>query len=96
MRLTKRPINTTIPKCITHLSEIITLLSNDLESVAIPRYPIIQTIKKELINNGAKGSLMSGSGSTVFGIFTSEDEAKEAYNRFKDHNNWQMSVCQSI
>ena len=94
--LTKGPINTTIPNSITHLSEIITILSNDLERVAIPRYPIIQTIKKELINNGAKGSLMSGSGSTVFGIFTSEDEAKEAYTRFKYHNNWQMSVCQSI
>jgi 4-diphosphocytidyl-2-C-methyl-D-erythritol kinase len=96
MGLTKRPINITIPNSITHLSEIITMLSNDLERVAIPRYPIIQTIKKELINNGAKGSLMSGSGSTVFGIFTSEDEAKEAYTKFKDHNNWQMSVCRNI
>ena len=96
MGLTKRPINTTIHNRITHLSEIITMLSNDLERVAIPRYPIIQTIKKELLNKGAKGSLMSGSGSTVFGIFTSEDEAKEAYTRFKDHNNWQMSVCRNI
>jgi 4-diphosphocytidyl-2-C-methyl-D-erythritol kinase len=96
MRLTYKRINTTIPNRINHLSEIITLLSNDLEKVAIPRYPIIQKIKDELINKGAKGSLMSGSGSTVFGIFKSEDEAKEAYTQLKTHSDWQIHISHTI
>ena len=96
MGLTNEHINITIPCCINHLSEIITMLSNDLEKVAIPRYPIIQKIKDELINKGAEGSLMSGSGSTVFGIFSSEDEAKEAYTQLKTHSDWQVHLCRSI
>ena len=96
MGLTNKHINITIPNRINHLSEIITLLSNDLEKVAIPRYPIIQKIKDELINKGAKGSLMSGSGSTAFGIFKSEDEAKKAHAQLKTHDDWQVHLCHTI
>ena len=94
--LTNKHINITIPSCLNRFSEIIAILSNDLEKVAIPRYPIIQKIKDELINKGAKGSLMSGSGSTVFGIFSSEDEAKEAYTQLKTHSDWQVHLCRNI
>lgn len=96
MGLTNKPINITIPCCIHHFSEVMSMLSNDLEKVAIPRYPIIQKIKDKLINTGAKGSLMSGSGATVFGIFASEDEAKEAYIQFKTNRNWQVHLCRTI
>jgi len=96
MGLTNKHINIIIPSCINHLSEIMSILSNDLEKVAIPRYPIIQKIKDELIKKGAKGSLMSGSGSTVFGIFSSEDEAKEAYTQLKTRSDWQVHLCRNI
>ena len=96
MELTSRPINTTISNCINHLTEIISLLSNDLEKVVIPRYPIVKNIKEELLNKGAQGSLMSGSGSTVYGIFSSEDEAKEAYGQLTNHSDWQVQLSQSI
>ena len=96
MGLTSTPINTNIPNCINHLAEIIPLLSNDLEKAVISRYPIIRSIKEELLDKGAKGSLMSGSGSTVYGIFSSEDEAKEAYDQLTSHSNWHIHLCQSI
>lgn len=96
MGLTSRPINTNIPNCINHLTEIISLLSNDLEKAVIPRYPIVKSIKEDLLNKGAKGSLMSGSGSTVYGIFSSEDEAKEAYGQLTNHSDWQVHLSQSI
>ena len=96
MGLTNKPINIIILSCINHLSEIISILSNDLEKVVIPRYPVIQTIKDELINKGAKGSLMSGSGSTVSGIFPSEDEAKEAYTQLKTNSNWKVNICHTM
>ncbi len=46
-------------------------MKNVLESQTIPKCPIIEKIKEELISQGAIGSLMSGSGATVFGIFDS-------------------------
>jgi len=96
MELTKKPININIPNCINHLSEVITMLSNDLEEVVIPRYPVVQAIKKELIHKGAKGSLMSGSGSTVFGIFSSKDEAQEAHDQLKTNSSWQVHLSHTI
>ncbi len=48
---------------------------NDLEKVTISRYPEIEVLKKKLIDAGASASLMSGSGPTVFGIFTDFERA---------------------
>lgn len=96
MGLTSKPINISIPNCINHLTEIITILSNDLEKVVIPRYPVIQRIKEELLDKGAQGSLMSGSGSTVYGIFLSEDEAKEAYVQLMTQSDWHLQLSQNI
>ena len=53
-------------------------LCNDLETVVIPQYPEIATAKKRLLENGAKGALMSGSGSSVFGLFTDSRTARLA------------------
>lgn len=44
-------------------------LENVLESVTIKEYPLIGELKKIMMNTGALGSLMSGSGPTVFGLF---------------------------
>ncbi len=44
-------------------------LVNDLERVAVERWPVIGRIKAELLRAGGAGALMSGSGPTVFGLF---------------------------
>lgn len=49
-------------------------MSNIMEEVVIQKYPIIDEIKKDMIKCGALGSLMSGSGPTVFGLFDDEDK----------------------
>src|SRR3990170_4617922 len=56
---------------------------NDLEAVAIKKYPEIKEIKDTLINSGAIGALMSGSGATAFGIFLDEHEAIRAFELLK-------------
>ena len=53
-------------------------IGNTLEGVTIPMYPEIDDIKKFMMENGALGSLMSGSGPTVFGIFDDKDKATKA------------------
>ena len=53
-------------------------MGNVLETVTIPAYPVINEIKRTMMDNGAIGSMMSGSGRTVFGIFDSPVAAKQA------------------
>ena len=48
-------------------------LHNDLETVTAEAHPVIKKIEGMLVDRGALGARMSGSGPTVFGIF--EDEA---------------------
>ena len=56
---------------------VLQALHNDFESVVIPEYPEIQKAKEVLEQVGARGVLMSGSGSSVFGLFETK-EAREA------------------
>ncbi len=60
-------------------------LWNDLEKPVIRRYPEIDRLKKRLLKAGAKVSLMSGSGSTVFGVFKSKEEAITASEEFSGY-----------
>lgn len=56
-------------------------LCNVLESVTVERYPLIDKIKRELMSKGSMGSIMSGSGPTVFGLFEDDGIAKKAYDK---------------
>ncbi len=60
------------------LSGITNRMGNVLEQVTKKHYPAIEEIKQDMRNMGALNSLMSGSGSTVFGIFTSRELARNA------------------
>ena len=62
------------------LTGIVERLENVLENVTVKKHPIIQEIKDTMVQAGAEGSLMSGSGPTVFGIFTEEKKAKAAFD----------------
>ena len=66
-----------------NLQEIVKNFGNVLETVTIPAYPVIQEIKDAMMKYGAMASLMSGSGPTVFGLFTTQAEAEKAYDRFR-------------
>jgi len=57
-------------------------LGNDLETVTISRYPEIANIKKKLKKAGAVAALMSGSGPTVFGLFSGKEEAQSSFMQF--------------
>lgn len=65
---------------------ICSLLFNKFENVIIPTNENIKKIKDVLLENGAIGALMSGSGPSVFGIFETEDEQKKAYYALKEAN----------
>lgn len=54
-------------------------LYNKFESVIMPKLPNVENIKSILKENGAIGTLMSGSGPSVFGIFETEEAQLNGY-----------------
>ena len=58
-------------------------MGNVLETVTIPAYPVIQEIKDLMLEQGAVGALMSGSGPTVFGLFTNPKAAAKAHEEMR-------------
>ncbi|HBY57746.1 MAG TPA: 4-(cytidine 5'-diphospho)-2-C-methyl-D-erythritol kinase [Candidatus Atribacteria bacterium] len=63
--------------------EIAKNLFNSFEELIIKKYPEVGRIKDRLLNVGALGALMSGSGPTVFGIMQNKEEALKVYERLK-------------
>ncbi|MBN1627607.1 MAG: 4-(cytidine 5'-diphospho)-2-C-methyl-D-erythritol kinase [Deltaproteobacteria bacterium] len=62
------------------------LLENDLETVTTASFPLINTLKKLLVDAGAEGAIMSGSGPSVFGVFASREKAESAKDILASHN----------
>lgn len=58
-------------------------MGNVLETVTIPNYPVIAQIKEHMMEHGAVGAMMSGSGPTVFGLFDNEAAAVSAYEAMR-------------
>ena len=58
-------------------------MGNVLESVTIPNYPVISQIKEQMMDSGAVGSMMIGSGPTVFGLFDDSRTAQLAFGKIK-------------
>lgn len=59
------------------------IFDNDFERIVIPTYPKIGEIKEGLLEAGASYASLSGSGSTVFGIYDDEASAKQAESHFQ-------------
>ena len=65
-------------------------LCNDLESVSGDLHPDIFAAKDALLDEGANGALMSGSGPTVFGIFNNSDKMNKAKEALSGKHPWQL------
>ncbi|BEH09191.1 MULTISPECIES: 4-(cytidine 5'-diphospho)-2-C-methyl-D-erythritol kinase [Geobacter] len=95
LQLTGEAARVKIPCFFENVSDVCAILSNDLESVTIPRYPVIGEIKRELLAAGALGSLMSGSGPTVFALFEEEDAAVRAAETMRARS-WFAAAVRTI
>ena len=63
------------------------LFENDFEAIVVPAYPEIGQIKNSLRVHGARFASLSGSGSTVFGVFDEDADAKSAESHFSSRYN---------
>ncbi|MBI5427733.1 MAG: 4-(cytidine 5'-diphospho)-2-C-methyl-D-erythritol kinase [Nitrospinae bacterium] len=99
LELTKRENNISILRQFYSKSDVARLgahLHNDLEPVVLQGYPVIQVIKDRLRSLGAKGSLLSGSGSTVFGVFDDPGVAENACSQLSKQGNWDLFFTETI
>jgi 4-diphosphocytidyl-2-C-methyl-D-erythritol kinase len=97
--LTKRQFRFKFHKFLETPEEISHLLMNDLEEVVSREYPQIDMMKKMLYSAGALGSLMTGSGPTVFGIFSEKGDASKAYQKVRRmvrEKGWTVLMAQSL
>jgi 4-diphosphocytidyl-2-C-methyl-D-erythritol kinase len=71
-------------------------LRNDLEKPAICLYPEIKGLKERLLGMEVEAVSMTGSGSTAFGVFRDEREAKTIYDYLKDSSTFKVFLAQGI
>jgi len=71
---------------------LVRFFENEFESVVFHRHPEIGTIKQELLKQGAFFASLSGSGSTVYGIFDNQADATSACAFFENRYHTQLSI----
>jgi 4-diphosphocytidyl-2-C-methyl-D-erythritol kinase len=68
-------------------------LSNDFEAAVFPKYPRLDAIKRELLQQGAAEASLAGSGSAVFGIYQHPAKARRAARAFPQD---QVFLCSTL
>ena len=85
-----------LPRFSGTLEDMIGGLHNDLEQVTLRDYPVVAKIRRRMLDLGAEGSLMSGSGPTVFGVFREREVARQVARAFESESGWKVFVVQPI
>ena len=101
--LTKNEKKTKSPLLNKGLVDPVNHLFNDLEKPAIEICADIKQLKDVLAIHGAEGVLMSGSGSSVFGLYSETNAARKAYEELKSYQahhdgcgNWRVFLTEMI
>ncbi len=89
--LTKKIINYSIPR-FSSVTEMASGLENDLERVTLALHPDLAPIKSFLLENGALGAVMTGSGPTIFGVFAGQEAAERAEKIAARRKEW-LTFC---
>ncbi len=88
---TERP-DSNIARLVIDREPITELLVNDLEAAAAQIHPEVLSLKAQLLEQGARGALMTGSGSAVFGVFTDAQQAHHAAATLRAQGLWAEAV----
>lgn len=80
----------------SNLHEVCRRMYNVLEEVTVKKHPVISEFKNIMLEYGALGSVMSGSGPSVFGIFDSFELAKQAEEKLLTYDKqvFLMEICE--
>ena len=71
-------------------------LNNQFESSLLSQYPLLSELKSILLQNGAFGALVTGSGSAVFGIFSNKNEQLQAFKKLSCLQIGKIFSCKTL
>ena len=71
-------------------------LRNDFETVIFEIEPEIERVKAALLEAGARGALLAGSGSSVFGVFDDEEARDRALENLSSEAGWKIFPCHTL
>lgn len=71
-------------------------LENDFEQVIFDIEPEIGRVKNALLQAGARSALLSGSGSSVFGIFDNREAQQRALEQIRVESCWRTFPCETL
>jgi 4-diphosphocytidyl-2-C-methyl-D-erythritol kinase len=71
-------------------------LANDFEQVIFDIEPEIGRAKNVLLQAGARGALLAGSGSSVFGIFDNREAQQRALEEIRAESGWRIFSCDTL
>jgi 4-diphosphocytidyl-2-C-methyl-D-erythritol kinase len=71
-------------------------LGNDFEEVIFDIEPEIGRVKNALLQAGARGALLAGSGSSVFGIFDNREARQRALEQIRAESSWRIFPCATV
>jgi len=92
------PVNLFVSRAGAETPEMLgdSLFRNDFEPVVFRLRPEIERARDALLREGARPCVLSGSGSSVFGIFDSSEKRARAARVLKDEAGWQVFSCRSL
>ncbi|MDP2365125.1 MAG: hypothetical protein Q8M94_15330 [Ignavibacteria bacterium] len=79
-------MKTLIVKSKIEIEDLMKFATNDFEDVVFNHFPQVKEIKEKMLESGAVFSMMTGTGSTVWGMFDDEDAAHQTELFFKNKN----------
>jgi 4-diphosphocytidyl-2-C-methyl-D-erythritol kinase len=71
-------------------------LYNDLQTIGVEMQPVVKKVCDELLQAGAAGASMTGSGPTVFGLCRSEGEAEATLAKTKKRAGWKYLIAKGL
>ena len=91
------PVNLAVSRTQAEISRSLhEVLANDFERMVFQLYPEIERARNALVGVGASGSLLSGSGSTVYGLFDSLEQCARARAALTTESGWQVFPCTTL
>lgn len=84
-RQTTKQVELSVIKNSSDFENLKDKITNDFEAIVFPFYPELSEIKNKLIELGASFALMSGSGSSIYGLFEQDFDLKQISTHFKQY-----------
>ena len=81
------------PPKLGSFREVVQGLRNSFEPALFLRYPELARVKAALLENGAVGALLSGSGAALFGLFSDPAARDAAERRLREIQSWRVLPC---